>query len=104
MSDLRRRQRWSARLPVWLRGLADIGATAADSEELRLRKAILVLSSTLMASLSFVWVLTYGVLGLWVSAAIPLAYQLASALGVWAFARTRRYRLFRTSQLWLSLA
>jgi adenylate cyclase len=104
MSDLPRPQRWSSRLPAWLQGLAEIGASEADSEELRLSKTILVLSSTLMASLSFVWVITYGVLGLWVSAAIPLAYQLASAVGIWTFARTHRYRLFRTSQLWMSLA
>ena len=57
----------------------------------------------MMASLSCVWVATYAALGLWVSAAIPFAYQLASALSIWVFARTRRYLLFRRSQLWLSL-
>jgi len=56
-----------------------------------------------MAVLSFVWVGTYAVLGLWLSAAIPLAYQLASTASIYTFARTRRYRLFRTSQLWMSL-
>ncbi len=75
----------------------------SDSEELRVRKAVLVLSSTLMASLAFVWVVTYAALGLWVSAAIPFAYQVASAASIYTFARTRRYRLFRTSQLWMSL-
>ncbi len=64
---------------------------------------MLVLSSSLMAVLSFVWVGTYAVLGLWLSAAIPFAYQLASAVGIYVFARGRRYRLFRTSQLALSL-
>ena len=57
----------------------------------------------MMASLSCVWVATYAALGLWVSAAIPFAYQLASGLSIWVFARTRRYLLFRRSQLWLSL-
>ena len=75
----------------------------SDSEELRVRKAVLVLSSTLMASLAFVWVATYAALGLWVSAAIPFAYQVASAASIYMFARARRYRLFRTSQLWMSL-
>jgi class 3 adenylate cyclase len=56
-----------------------------------------------MASLAVVWVMTYAVLGLWVSAVIPLAYQLASAASIYTFARTRRYRLFRRSQLWMSL-
>ena len=75
----------------------------SDSEELRVRKAVLVLSSTLMASLACVWVATYAALGLWVSAAIPFAYQVASAVSIYTFARTRRYLLFRTSQLWMSL-
>jgi guanylate cyclase len=56
-----------------------------------------------MASLSFIWVATYAALGLWVSAAIPFAYQVASAASIYTFARTRRYRLFRRSQLWMSL-
>ena len=56
-----------------------------------------------MASLAFAWVVTYAVLGLWVSAAIPFAYQLASATSIYTFARTRRYRLFRSSQLWMTL-
>ena len=89
--------------PTWLRRLADVGALPSDSDELRLRKSVLVLSSTLMASLSFAWVATYAALGLWVQAAIPLAYQLASAASLYTFARTRRYRLFRRSQLWLTL-
>jgi class 3 adenylate cyclase len=67
------------------------------------RKAVLVLSSTLIASLAFIWVVTYAVLGLWVSAAIPFAYQLASLASICTFARTRRYRLFRRSQLWMTL-
>src|SRR5947207_15275034 len=56
-----------------------------------------------MATLSFAWVGTYAALGLWLSAAIPLAYQVASAASIYTFARTRRYRLFRASQLWMSL-
>lgn len=91
------------RLPSWLKRLSGIGVLPSDSVDLRVRKTVLVLSSTLMASLSFVWVATYAVLGLWVSAAIPFAYQVASAASIYTFARTRRYRLFRRSQLWMSL-
>jgi adenylate cyclase len=86
-----------------LHELAEIGALPSDSEELRLRKRVLVLSSTLIACLAFAWVGTFAARGLWVSAAIPLAYQLASILGLVAFARTRRYVGFRRSQLWLCL-
>ena len=44
------------RFPGWLRRLTDLGALPSDSEELRLRKSVLTLSATLMATLSFVWV------------------------------------------------
>jgi len=99
---LQRRLAWR-RVPGWLRRLAAVGALPSDSEEVRVRKSVLVLSSTLMASLSFVWVGTYAALGLWLSAAIPFVYQLASAASIYAFARQRRYGLFRASQLGMSL-
>ena len=93
----------TTRLPGWLQRLVSIGALPSDSDELRARKAVLVLSSTLMAALACVWVVTYAVLGLRVSAAIPLAYQVATAISIYTFARTRRYILFRESQLVLPL-
>jgi adenylate cyclase len=99
---LRRRPGWR-RVPGWLRRFAGIGALPSDSEEIRLRKSVLVLSSSLMATLAFVWIGTYAALGLWLSAAIPFTYQLASAASIYAFARKRRYGLFRTSQLGMSL-
>ena len=91
------------RLPAWVGRIAQIGVLPADSDELRTRKEVLTLSSALMASLSVVWVGTYAALGLWWSAAIPFAYQLASAASIYTFARTRRFLLFRRSQLWMSL-
>jgi class 3 adenylate cyclase len=95
--------RGSAGLPAWLRQLGQIGVLPSDPDELRVRKAVLVLSSTLMASLACIWVATYAVLGLWGSAAIPFAYQLASVASIGTFAATRRYRLFRRSQVWMTL-
>jgi len=90
-------------LPGWLRRLTELGSLPSDSKELRLRKSVLVLSSSLMATLAFAWVCTYAVLGLWLSAVIPFAYQLASVASIYTFARTHRYRLFRASQLLMSL-
>jgi adenylate cyclase len=90
-------------LPDWLRRLTALGSLPSDSRELRLRKSVLVLSSTLMATLACIWVATYAVLGLWLSAAIPFVYQLASAASIYTFARTRRFHLFRVSQLLMSL-
>ena len=96
--------RWtSRRLPSRLKRLAEIGFSPSDSAELQVRKTVLVLSSTLMASLACLWVGTYAALGLPASAAIPFAYQFASAASIYTFARTCRYLLFRRSQLWMSL-
>ena len=92
-----------SRLPDWLRRLTDLGRLPSDTEELRLRKSVLVLSSSLMATLAFVWVGTYAVLGLWLSALIPFVYQLASGVSLYTFARTRHFQLFRVSQLLMSL-
>ena len=89
--------------PDWLGRVTDLGGLPSDSEELRLRKSVLVLSSSLMATLACIWVGTYAVLGLWLSAAIPFVYQLASAASIYTFARTRRFHLFRASQLLMSL-
>jgi adenylate cyclase len=91
------------KVPGWLRRLTEVGVLPSDSEDIRLRKSVLTLSAVLMATLAFAWVGTYAALGLWLSAAIPFAYQLASAASIYTFARTRRYHLFRTSQLWMSL-
>ena len=91
------------RLPDWLRWLTDLGSSPTDSGEVRLRKSVLTLSATLMGTLAFVWVGTYAALGLWLSAAIPFAYQLASVASIYTFARTRGFRLFRVTQLLMSL-
>jgi adenylate cyclase len=89
--------------PDWARRLIDLGSLPSDTRELRLRKSVLVLSSSLMVTFSVVWVVTYAVLGLWLSAAIPFTYQVASIASLYTFARTRRYQLFRVSQLLMSL-
>ena len=82
---------------------AAAGSLPTDSPEERLRKSALVLSSLLITALACVWVATYAALGLWLSALIPLAYQAASLLGLALFARTKRYDLYRASQVFLIL-
>jgi class 3 adenylate cyclase len=90
-------------LPDWVDRLAQVGVVLSDSDEERVRKATLTLTSALIAVLSVIWVGTYAALGLWLSALIPFAYQLASVASIAAFARTKRYRFFRASQLGMML-
>jgi len=92
-----------SRLPGWLQRLVDVGSLPSDSDETRLQKSVLVLSAMLMAALASIWVGTYLILGLPESAAIPFVYQLASAASIVAFAQSRRFVLFRRSQLLMSL-
>ena len=87
----RRFRRRMERLPRSVRRLVRIGESPSDSEELRVRKEVLVLSTVLMAGLAMSGSSTYALLGLWVSAAIPFAYQVASAASIWSFSRTQRF-------------
>ncbi len=87
----------------WAAGIARIGALPTDSHDEELRKETLVLFTSFTALVSFVWVGTYWALGLYLSAAIPLAYQVVCVANLVVFAKTKRYRFFRTSQLALGL-
>jgi adenylate cyclase len=93
----------SRRIPAGLERLARVGVRPSDSDDLRIRKEVLTLSACLYTSAAFAWVGTYAALGLWLPAAIPFGYQLASAASIYTFARTARFRLFRRSQLCMSL-
>ena len=87
----------------WVGHVARIGVLSTDSRDEALRKETLVLFASFITLLSFIWVGTYWALGLYVSAAIPLAYQAVSVANLAVFAKTKRYRFFRTSQLTLGL-
>ncbi len=84
--------------------LAFAGVDPHDSDEVRVQKVTLTLSAVFVTVLSFAWVGTYFALGLPLSAAIPLTYQVVSMATLAVFARTKDYRFFRTSQLILIIA
>lgn len=86
-----------------LEGIAAGVALPSDSEEERLRKAVLVVFPALVSTMAVVWVVTYWVLGLRLAALVPLGYQIVSVPGLFVFLRTRRFRLFRLSQVGLML-
>jgi adenylate cyclase len=86
-----------------LRRLATLGSLPDDPPEEALRKQTLVLSASTITALAVVWVATYSALGLYLSAAIPLAYQVVSVVNLAIFAKTKRYRFFRRCELGLSL-
>jgi adenylate cyclase len=74
-----------------------------DSEEVRLRKVMLMFYSILISLLAVLWGAVYWVFGEPLAAAIPLSYSLLSWCSIGLFLLTHRYRFWRTSQLLLSL-
>jgi len=82
---------------------AAVGSLPSDTTEEQLRKSALVVSSLLITLLSCIWVATYAVLGFWLSALIPLLYQVASLAGLAFFARTKRFGFYRASQVTMML-
>ena len=83
--------------------LSDLGARPTDSRDERLRSGTLILGSVLIAVLSVIWVVTYLIFGYPRSAAIPALYQLVTVMGLVVLARTRRFEVFRTTQLLVML-
>jgi adenylate cyclase len=88
---------------VWIKRVATAGTLASDTDEERLRKGVLTLAPLVISLLAVVWVVAYWFLGRPLSAAIPFAYQVASLGSLVIFVRTKRYRLFRFTQVLLML-
>jgi class 3 adenylate cyclase len=86
---------------IWrpLERVAFAGVAPGDPDDVRVQKVTLTLAALTATVLSIVWVGTYLALGLPVSAAIPLSYQVVSIVTMVVFARTKDLRFFRFSQL-----
>jgi class 3 adenylate cyclase len=87
----------------WFERLGNAGALASDSDEVRLRKATLTYATTLILCLATFWVVIYAALGLYWAAAIPLTYQAVSVITILYFFRTKRFEVFRFSNLLMML-
>jgi adenylate cyclase len=81
--------------------MARIGANPADSEDVRLRKSLLVTGSLMFMAAGALWGVMYVAFGEWLAGSIPISYSVISMVSVLVFALTRRYRLFCYSQLTL---
>ncbi len=92
-----------ALIGAWVDRLARIGELPTETPDDRLRRALLIFTATLVVLLAIVWVAVYAVLGLWLSAAIPFAYQVASLIGLVHLGITKRVATFRWTQLTMFL-
>lgn len=83
--------------------LGDAAIDAADSEEIRLRKTLLMFASGLMNMAAIIWLAMYWWMGLKLPTTIPLGFQVLSALVLAIYLRTRNFDFFRVAQLSLFL-
>lgn len=77
----------------------DIGAVSTDSEDLALQKRMLVGASALVLVAAAMWSVIYAVLDEPLAAVIPGGYAVLTAMNLYLFSRTKRYRWFRATQL-----
>jgi adenylate cyclase len=94
---------WQRLLLGVLERLSGLGGRPDDSRDDRLRHGTLIFASLLIVLLSAIRVGTYLAFGYARSAAIPALYQLVTLVGLAVLARTRRFDVFRTTQLLVML-
>jgi len=82
-----------------LSSLLDIGALPDDSEDLRLQKRMLMTVGLLGLVVGFGWGTIYLVLGETTAALIPGSYGVLTAINIVVFGITKRYKVFRFTQL-----
>src|SRR5260370_40540044 len=82
---------------------ATIGAAPNETEEERLRRELLVGLAVVISVLAIFWGLVYIGFGEPLGGAIPLTYTVLSLLSIVMFTITRRYDVFRVTQLGLML-
>jgi adenylate cyclase len=89
--------------PSFVTKLRRAGIAPDDSDDLRIRKTIMVFAMALMTAAPMFWLALYWMLGQQLSATLPLAYQAVSVATLLVFVRTGRFDFFRYSQLALFL-
>ncbi len=83
--------------------LRTAGIEPGDSEDLRLKKSLLMFAMGLTTIAPVVWLVVYWLLGSKMSATVPFAYQLVSLSTLVLYLATRNFDLFRLLQLGLYL-
>ena len=79
------------------------GVEPGDSNDLRIRKSIMVFAMGLMTAMPMFGLALYWLLGLQLSSTLPLAYQAVSVMTLVAYIMTGGYRFFQYAQLGLFL-
>ena len=80
-----------------------LGHHPDDSDEVKLKKSSLLVTSGLFMLAGLVWGLLYFANGLVIPGAIPFCYGILCLVSIVSFSFTKKYRTFRNSQLFLIL-
>lgn len=86
-----------------IKSFVNKGSLPDDSDDNRLKKAILTLIASIIAVLAIFWGSLYVLSGYPYSGAIPLAYAAISFASIGYFFKTKKFAFFRFSQLLLIL-
>ena len=83
--------------------LGAIGSHPKDNAEVKMQKSLLIAFSGIMGPLGLVWSGIYYYFNEPIAAAIPFTYSVVSLISLWIFSKVKSYKIFRFSQLMLSL-
>jgi serine phosphatase RsbU (regulator of sigma subunit) len=91
------------RLETLLQRLSRAGGVPSDTEEVRLRKAVLILFAGICLIMGIFWGIAYLALGRPLAGIFPLGYSTVSLVSLLYFFRSKGYKLFCRGQLALIL-
>lgn len=87
----------------WIYRLSKAAVVPSDTDEQRLRKAVLILLSGIYTILGILWGVGYMALGYPLAGSFPLGYSAISSLSLYYFFRSKGYKFFCRGQLTLIL-
>jgi adenylate cyclase len=100
-----RRFGWATAASAKLVALAaQVGADPLESGETALQRLVMVLMAVGTLPLTILWSVVYVAAGAPVAAAAPAVYSLVTPINTALFAWTRNFRLYRSTQLFMTLA
>lgn len=90
-------------LNAYLKKVIDSGHLPEDSDDEKLRKSSLVVMSIPFAFAGLIWGGLYMTFGLYLPGAIPMGYGILSLISFLYFIKTKKYKFYRVSQIFLIL-
>jgi class 3 adenylate cyclase len=88
---------------TFIQRLRHAGIEPGDTEDLKIRKTVMIFAMGLMTAAPMFWLALYWMMNLQLSATLPLAYQLVSVSTLLVYVWTRNFSFFCVAQLTLFL-